>query len=107
MANNGIRTPNEGKNEKSLKISAEPKYASGVPRNLELVVDLGSCSALKEFSSLGVHSSCGKCMPECSSRFENTDTERQMSNVREIAINRCVRAFHKTAKFFMKSNLNL
>ena len=37
----------------------------------------------------------------------HTNTERQMSNVREIAINRCVRTFHKTAKFFMKSNLNL
>ena len=30
-----------------------------------------------------------------------------MSNVREIAINRCVRTFYKMAKFFMKSNLNL
>ena len=42
----GLRTPNEGKNQRSLKIWADvaDKYALAVPKNLGLGLSFGPCS---------------------------------------------------------------
>ena len=42
----GLRTPNEGINQRNLKIWADvqTKYASAVPKNLGVRVDFGPCS---------------------------------------------------------------
>ena len=52
----GLRTPNEGINQRYLKIGPmwQTKYASAVPKNLGVVVNFRPCS--EGYPSLGVRS---------------------------------------------------
>ena len=56
MINHGLRTPNEGINQRNLKYA---KYASGVPKNLGLGFVFRPCSE-GVISSPGVHSPCNQ-----------------------------------------------
>ena len=51
----GLRTPNEGINQRNLKIW-QTKYAMAVPKVLGVGVDFRPCSAVKAISSPGVRS---------------------------------------------------
>jgi hypothetical protein len=54
----GLRTPNEGINQRNLKIW-QTKYAMAVPKVLGVGVDFRPCSAVKAISSTGVRSPWG------------------------------------------------